>query len=128
VSVESVDGGAVATGEAALDTVVVDLSPLGSAFEGRLRVRAELRENGEALAEYRNEPLVYEVELDVVSDDCSPDGEAGAGGAPSTGGSGGSGGTGNQGGEAGVPGAGASPGGAGGAPSGAAGEGGAAGA
>jgi len=125
VSVESVDGGAVATGEAALDTVVVNLSPLGSAFQGRLRVRAELRENGATLAVYRGEPLAYELEIDVVPDDCPPDGEGGAGGAPSTGGTGGSGGTGNQGGEAGVPGAAGSPGGAGGAASGTAGEGGA---
>jgi hypothetical protein len=137
VTVEA--GGAVATSEAALETVLVDLAPLGDAFEGRLRIRAELLENGETPALKLGELLADELEVDAVSDDCSTDGEGGAGGAPSgtggTSGTGGVGGTtggagaGNEGGQggAGAPGTGGtagSPGGAGGAPGGAAGEGG----
>jgi hypothetical protein len=100
VSVEA--GGRTVTGEAALDTVVLDLAPLGSPLEGRLRVRAELRENGDEVGVYARQPLVDELELDAVSDECPPDGGG-------TGGSGGSGGTGGTSGA----GAGGAPGGAG---------------
>lgn len=86
VSVEAIDGGAVATAEAALDTVVVELAPLGAEYEGRLRIRAELRENGgDTVGVYEREPLADELEIDVVAAEC-PNGQGGAGGAPSTGG------------------------------------------
>jgi len=117
VSVEAVGTGAIVTGEAALETVVVDLEPLGT-LAGRLRIRAELRENGgERVGVYAKQELADEIEIEIASDECSPDGGAGAGGAPSTGGTGGTGGGGNQAGESGTGGAGGVPGGAGGVPS-----------
>jgi hypothetical protein len=113
-------GGTEATAEVALDTAVVDVSSLETGFAGALRIRAELREDGgDTVGVYGQEPLVAELTLDVVSADCTGDGEGGAGGAPATGGTGGSG---NQGGEAGGPAAAGGAGGAASAPGGGAGE------
>jgi hypothetical protein len=136
VTVEAEDG-AVATSEAALETAVVELAPLGDSIEGRLRIRGELLENGRTPATKAGELLADELEIEAVRDDCSPDGEGGSGGAP-TGGTGGTGGmsgdggtagAGDQGGQggagtSGTGGAAGAPGGAGGAPGGAPGEGG----
>ena len=127
VTVESLTSGDVATALASVETVFINLSPLGD-LDGAIRIRAELLENGVTLAMKNGEPLADELELSVRSEaDCAPDGEGGAGGAPSgTVGSAGSAGSGNQGGQsgAGTGGSAGSPGGAGGAPGGAPGEGG----
>jgi len=105
VTIEPVAGGPSARGEAALDTVIVDLAPLGPRFSGRLHVHAELREDGEKTANYKGLLLSDDLVVDVTPDDCAPDGEGGAGGTPGTGGTGGSGGTGGaSGGMGGTPG------------------------
>ncbi len=130
VTVEA-ESGEVATSEVAVETAVVNLTPLGDAIEGRLRIRGELLENGKTPATKAGQPLADEIEVEATPETCSPDGEGGAGGAPTggtggsgtTGGSGGTAGAGNEGGQggAGAPGTG---GGAGGEPGGAGGEGG----
>lgn len=130
VTVEAANGESVTT-EAALETVVVDLAPLGDAIDGPLRIQAELFKNGGVPATKRGELLADELEIEAMRETC-PDGEGGAGGAP-TGGTGGTSGdagasgTGEQGGQggAGAPGTGGTAGassGAGGAPGGAPGE------
>jgi hypothetical protein len=125
VTVESLANGAVVTAQASVETVVVDLVSLGDT-DGTLRIRAELLENGRTLAMRNGQPLADELELSVSSEDCEPDGgagaggEAGAGGSPS-GGSAGGGGSGNQAGGA-TGGTAGSAAGAGGAPGGAPGE------
>jgi hypothetical protein len=98
VSVEPLAGGRVATGEAALRTVLVDLTPLGAALDGRVRIRAELKDDGETPAAKGDQPLVDELEVELRAEECPTGGEAGAGGAPSgTGGTSGSSGSGNAG-------------------------------
>jgi hypothetical protein len=136
VTVEPVAGGSVASAEASVDTVVVDLAPLADALEGRLRIRAELRENGTKTATKNGEPLADEIEVEVTREDCSTGGDAGAAGTPGSGGTSGSGGSGGTGGSSGsgnaggqggadTGGTGGSAAGSGGAPGGTAGEGGA---
>lgn len=93
VTVQPVGGGPSARAEVALDTAIVDLAPLGPNFTGRVRLLAELLEDGEKVANYKGLLLSHEIELDLAPDDCAPDGEGGAGGAPSTGGTGGTGGS-----------------------------------
>jgi hypothetical protein len=129
VTVEPASGGGPSvTSEAALETVFVNLAPLGDALDGSLRIVAELRENGTTKVGEtgRGDPLVDELEIEFTRErDCST-GSGGEGGMPGTtggtGGTSGSAGSGNQGGEAGAPGTGGTagnPGGAGGAPGGA---------
>ncbi|HEX6765812.1 MAG TPA: hypothetical protein VF103_10055 [Polyangiaceae bacterium] len=107
ITVEPVGGGPSVSAQAALATVLVDLTPLGDAAYGELRIHAELRENGVATEAFRKRglPVVDEIDVAFRADDCEPGG-AGAGGMPSgTGGTtatGGSGGTGNRGGEGGA--------------------------
>jgi hypothetical protein len=101
VSVEPLAGGPAATGEGALRTVLVDLAPLGAALDGRVRIRAELKEDGETPATKGDQPLVDELEVELRSEECPTGGDAGAGGAPS--GTGGTSGTGNAGGQGGAP-------------------------
>jgi len=82
VTVEPVTGGAIATGEASAETVVVNLAPLADALEGRLHIVAELMENGTVPAVRIGQPLADELEIEVTREDCSTGGDAGAGGAP----------------------------------------------
>jgi hypothetical protein len=104
VSVEPLAGGTRVTGAAALQTVLVDLAPLGAALDGRVRIRAELLDDGETPATKDGLPLADELEVELRSEECPTGGEAGAGGAPSgTGGTSGTSGTGNAGGLGGAP-------------------------
>jgi hypothetical protein len=104
VSVEPLIGGGVVTGAAALRTVLVDLAPLGAALDGRVRIRAELLDDGETPAMKGDLLLVDELEVELRSEECPTGGEAGAGGAPSgTGGGSGTSGSGNAGGQGGAP-------------------------
>jgi hypothetical protein len=105
IRVEPTGGGAAAVGEVALETAVIDLAPLAGSLAGRVRISAELRQDGKTTGTYKGIPLVDELEVELTEDDCSSGGTGGTS-------SGGTGGT-SGGGAGGAPGSGGAPGGAG---------------
>ncbi|HEX6274543.1 MAG TPA: hypothetical protein VFZ53_15980 [Polyangiaceae bacterium] len=93
ISVEPASGGAAIVSEVALESAMIDVGPLAGALEGRVRIRAELRQDGETTGTYKGIPLVDELEVELREDDCPPGGTGGtSSGGTSSGGTGGTGG------------------------------------